>query len=54
MIDLHPGDRIEIVFVDAVQEWKRATVCRFLSDQQEGLESGSRDLRLLLDGDNPR
>ena len=37
MNDLHPGDRIDIVFVDALERHARATVSRFLSDQQEGL-----------------
>jgi len=37
MDDLHPGDRIDIVFADALEQSARATVSRFLSDQQEGL-----------------
>ena len=37
MIDLRPGDRIEIAFADALEQSARATVNRFLSDQQEGL-----------------
>ena len=50
MIDLQPGDQIDIVFADAPGHSARATVTRLLSDQQE-LELGSRGLRLLLDGD---
>ncbi|HEY4359807.1 MAG TPA: hypothetical protein VGN17_02510 [Bryobacteraceae bacterium] len=34
MNDLQPGDRIEIVFVDAPGQSARATVNRVLSDQQ--------------------
>lgn len=37
MNDLHPGDRIDIMFVDALEQSVKATVRRFLSDQQEGL-----------------
>ena len=37
MIDLHPGDRIDIEFGDSLEQSARATVSRFLSDQQEGL-----------------
>jgi hypothetical protein len=37
MNDLHPGDRIDIMFVDALEQSAKATVRRFLSDQQEGL-----------------
>ena len=36
MNDLQPGDQIEIVFTDAPGQSARATVTRFLSDQQEG------------------
>ena len=36
MNDLQPGDQIEIVFADAPGQSARATVTRFLSDQQEG------------------
>lgn len=37
MNELQPGDRIDIVFVDTLKQPARATVSRFLSDQQEGL-----------------
>ena len=37
MNNLQLGDRIDIAFVDAQDESIRATVSRFLSDQQEGL-----------------
>lgn len=37
MNDLHPGDRINIMFVDALDQSAKATVRRFLSDRQEGL-----------------
>ena len=36
-MDLKLGDQIEIVFADAPKQSARATVSRFLSDQQEGL-----------------
>ena len=37
MNDLRVGDQIDIVFADAPGHSARATVTRFLSDQQEGL-----------------
>jgi len=37
MNDLKLGDQIEFVFADAPEQSARATVSRFLSDQQEGL-----------------
>ena len=37
MNELQPGDRIDIAFVNAADVSIRATVSRFLSDQQEGL-----------------
>jgi len=37
MNELQPGDRIDIVFVDGLEQPARGTVSRFLSDQQEGL-----------------
>jgi hypothetical protein len=37
MNELQPGDRIDIAFVDTHDGSIRATVSRFLSDQQEGL-----------------
>ena len=37
MTELQPGDRIDIDFVDALEQSVTATVSRFLSDQQEGL-----------------
>ena len=43
MNDLQPGDRIDIVFVDAPGHTVRATVNRFLSDEQEGLSPEAKD-----------
>jgi protein involved in polysaccharide export with SLBB domain len=43
MIDLQPGDQIDIVFADAPGHSARATVTRLLSDQQEGLSSEAED-----------
>ena len=43
MNNLQPGDQIDIVFVDAPGQWARATVSRFLSDQQEGLSPEAED-----------
>lgn len=43
MIDLQAGDLIDIVFPDAPGCSSRATVNRFLSDQQEGLSPESED-----------
>ena len=39
MNDFKLGDQIEIVFADAPGGSARATVSRFLSDQQEGLSA---------------
>ena len=43
MNDLQPGDQIDIVFADAPSQSVRATVTRFLSDQQEGLSPEAED-----------
>ena len=43
MINLQPGDQIEIVFVDAPGQLARATVRRFLSDREEGLSPEAED-----------
>jgi len=43
MIDLKLGDQIEIVFTDVPGHTARATVTRFLSDQQEGLSPEAED-----------
>ena len=43
MDDLHPGDQIDIVFADAPGRRVRATVSRFVSDQEEGLSPESED-----------
>jgi hypothetical protein len=43
MNDLQPGDQVEIVFADTPGHSARATVTRFLSDQQEGLSSEAED-----------
>ena len=43
MNDLQLGDRIDIVFSDSPGNSARATVTRFLSDQQEGLSSEAED-----------
>ena len=43
MNDLQPGDQIDIVFTDAPSQSVRATVTRFLSDQQEGLSPEAED-----------
>jgi hypothetical protein len=43
MNDLQPGDQIDIVFADAPGQSARATVSRFLSDQQEGLSPEAED-----------
>ena len=43
MNDLQPGDQIDIVFADTPGHSARATVTRFLSDQQEGLSSEAED-----------
>jgi len=43
MNDLQPGDQIDIVFADAPGPPARATISRFLSDQQEGLSPESED-----------
>ena len=43
MNDLQPGDRIDIVFADAPGQSARATVIRFLSDEQEGLSPEAED-----------
>jgi hypothetical protein len=43
MHDLKPGDQIDIVFADAPGQSARATVSRFLSDQQEGLSPEAED-----------
>ena len=40
---LQPGDQVEIVFADTPGHSTRATVARFLSDQQEGLSSEAED-----------
>jgi len=43
MNDLRVGDQIDIVFADAPGHSARATVTRFLSDQQEGLSPEAED-----------
>jgi len=43
MKDLQPGDQVEIVFADTPGLSARATVTRFLSDQQEGLSLEAED-----------
>ena len=43
MNNLQPGDQIDIVFADAPGHSERATVTRFLSDQQEGLSPEAKD-----------
>jgi len=43
MHDLQLGDQIDIVFADTPGHSARATVTRFLSDQQEGLSSEAED-----------
>ena len=43
MNDLQPGDQIDIVFADTPGQSSRATVSRFLSDQQEGLSREAED-----------
>jgi hypothetical protein len=43
MNDLQPGDQIDIVFADAPGHSTRATVSRFLSDEQEGLSPEAED-----------
>ncbi len=43
MKDLQLGDQIDIVFADAPGHSARATVTRFLSDQQEGLSPEAED-----------
>jgi hypothetical protein len=43
MNNLQPGDQIDIVFADAPGQSARATVSRFLSDQQEGLSPEAED-----------
>jgi hypothetical protein len=43
MNDLQLGDQIDIVFADTPGHSARATVTRFLSDQQEGLSSEAED-----------
>jgi len=42
-MDLQPGDQVDIVFADAPGQSARATVSRFLSDQQEGLSPEAED-----------
>lgn len=43
MNDLQLGDQIEIVFADAPGQSARATITRFLSDQQEGFSPEAQD-----------
>lgn len=43
MNDLQLGDQIDIVFADNPEHSARATVTRFLSDQQEGLSLEAED-----------
>ena len=43
MNDLKLGDPIDIVFADSPGQSARATVTRFLSDQQEGLSPEAED-----------
>jgi hypothetical protein len=43
MHDLKPGDQIDIVVANAPGQSARATVSRFLSDQQEGLSPEAED-----------
>lgn len=43
MTDLQPGDQIDIVFADAPEHSIRATITRFLSDQEEGLSPEAED-----------
>ena len=43
MNDLKLGDQIDIVFADSPGQSARATVTRFLSDQQEGLSPEAED-----------
>ena len=43
MNDLQLGDQIDIMFADTPGHLARATVTRFLSDQQEGLSTEAED-----------